>query len=786
MAIRQDKPPFTNRLIDQKSPYLLQHAHNPVDWYPWGPEAFDRAKKEDKPIFLSLGYSTCHWCHVMERESFENEEIARFLNDHFIAVKVDREERPDLDELYLAATQLVTGRGGWPNSVWLTHDGRPWFAGTYFPPEDRLGVPGLRRVLSQLNDLWRTRREDVQTQANSLAQAIRQFSTGSAGTPTGELSRQIVTRAIDQLSRAADMRYGGFGGAPKFPPHSDLRLLTYEYARTKDPALREIIIRTLDGLAQGGIHDQVGGGFHRYSTDERWFLPHFEKMLYDNAQLARSYLDGYQITGDPDYRRMAEGIFGWAMRDMLDKDGAFHCALDADSEAVEGKFYLWSRPEILEVLGEKEGELFCRAYGVEKAGNYREESTGQPSQGLNILYLPRSIDMTAKVEGFSPNELHARLAEDRDRLLDRRNRRPWPQKDDKVLTSWNGLMIASLAYAGQQLPDPRYTRTAIQAAEFLLGVMRKDGRLLRSYRDGQAGTPAYLEDYACLADGLLELHEATGDNRWLEESQRLMDVLIEHYHDRSAGGFFFTADDQEELLARSKDPFDKAIPSGNGMAGRVLLRLAKLTGQARYMSLARGTLEAFLSYMDRAPQGTQTLILDTAMYFDQASNAPQIHSEAPDAISRENPVTLEAFISRTKVAPGRAFELAVRLTVDQGYHVNSSSPLQNYLIPTRLLLRPSPAAQPGEVTYPQGKQILLPFLDEPLSIYDGAVWMTIPVTVPVDAKPGHIDLLLDVHLQPCSNQQCLPPQKQTLTIPLEIAINPGEASTQHREVFHKR
>ncbi|UCD57868.1 MAG: thioredoxin domain-containing protein, partial [Candidatus Hydrogenedentota bacterium] len=688
-----DGGPEFNRLVHEKSPYLLQHARNPVDWYPWGAEAFAKAEREKRPIFLSIGYSTCHWCHVMERESFENEEVAELLNRHYVSIKVDREERPDVDEIYMNATQLVTGRGGWPNSVWLLPDGRPWYAGTYFPPEDSLGRPGFKTVLVRLAEFSRTRRQEVEAQANQLSDVMKRISSGRHVEGTGKPTRDIVKQALDELRNSFDKRLGGFGDAPKFPPHGSLNLIFYEYRRTRDASLLKMATHTLDAMGQGGIHDHVGGGFHRYSTDDRWLLPHFEKMLYDNAQLSRSYVDAYLITKNEDYRNLATDTFEWVLREMTDKDGGFYSALDADSEGEEGKFYLWSRDEIIAILGGKAGELFCRVYNIDEGGNFLDEATGEMT-GINIPHLKISLAEIAKNENISSEALSSRLRKDRRKLLERRSGRIWPHLDDKVLTSWNGLMISGFAYGGRHLGEPRYTAAAERAAEFLLSAMRKDGRLLRTYRDGQAKLDAYLDDYAFLADGLLELYGATGNERWLKEARALTEVLLRHYRDGADGGFYFTSEDHERLLTRSKDPYDKAIPSGNGMAAKVLVRLGRLTGQERYLETARGCFEAFLGLMQRAPRGAESLILALAMYLDEPPSssvaaAPdtetsQVADKKPDAFARKEPVTAEAFASRLNVAPGEAFEVAVRLTIDKGWHINSNEPVQDYLIPTSI------------------------------------------------------------------------------------------------------
>jgi uncharacterized protein YyaL (SSP411 family) len=783
-----DGGPEFNRLIHEKSPYLLQHARNPVDWYPWGEEAFDRARKENKSVFLSLGYSTCHWCHVMERESFENPAIAALLNASFVAVKVDREERPDLDELYMNATQLMTGSGGWPNSVWLLPDKRPWYAGTYFPPEDRQGRPGFASLLKQLAELWRTRRDDVEKQARELSAAMKRLSAGDGSGGTGDLSRGLVSEATRSLRSAYDQRLGGFGGAPKFPPHGSFGLLFYEYRRTKDKALLEMATHTLDRMALGGIHDHVGGGFHRYSTDARWFLPHFEKMLYDNAQLSKAYVDAFLTTGNQSYRRIAERTYEWVLRDMTGKEGAFYSALDADSEGEEGKFYVWRREEVLQVLGKETGQLFCEVYNIEPGGNFRDEAAGEKT-GASIPHLTKQLDEQAKDRGVPAAGFRARLAAARDKLLDVRNTRVWPHLDDKVLTAWNGLVIGSLAYGGQHLNQPRYVAAARKAADFVLANMRKDGRLLRSYRGGEARLEAYLEDYAFLADGLLDLHDATHERRYLDEARQLMEVLSERYGDKERGGFFFTASDHEELLLRSKDAYDRAIPSGNGMATRVLLRLAEKTGEARPRELARWSLDAFVTLMERAPRGTESLILGTAMYFDGAAGTAKASGSAdgekPDVRVRKRPVTAELFTSRVAAAPGEAFPVAVRLAVDEGWHVNSAKPLNKELVATSVAIAGEAPVSLSRVEYPDGTKKTLGFSEEPLSLYEGEVWVRGTVAVAKDARTGEAVLSVEVHCQACNERSCGAPQSLRLSVPFRVSRE-APVGRQHEGLFGDR
>ncbi|MGO8705399.1 MAG: DUF255 domain-containing protein [Candidatus Brocadiia bacterium] len=736
-----------NRLIHETSPYLLQHARNPVDWHAWRPEAFEKARREDKPIFLSVGYSTCHWCHVMERESFEREDVAEILNASFVPIKVDREERPDLDEIYMTATQLFSGRGGWPNSVWLTPDGRPWYAGTYFPPDDRMGIPGFKSLLRQLAELWRTRRADVEKQANEFAEAMRRVS--AAGPARGDVAAvDLVKAALDELAGAFDERFGGFGGAPKFPPHTALALIAHECRRSPDARRLRMMTATLDAMARGGIHDHVGGGFHRYSTDERWFLPHFEKMLYDNAQLARAYAEGFALTGNADYRAAAMDTCGWVLREMSDPAGGFFSALDADSEGQEGKFYVWTRAEIIEALGDDEGDVFCRVYGVEKNGNFRDEAGGGAT-GANILYLRAPSDAA----------LHERLKNSREKLLQRRAARVRPYCDDKALSGWNGLMIGALAYAGKRLDEPRLIAAAERAAAFVLTVMRKDGRLLRSYRQGEAGLNACLDDYAFLADGLLDLREATGDARWLDEAKSLAAVMKEHFWDRAHGGFFLTSDDHEDLLLRLKPAHDQATPSGNGVAARVLIRLAALTGEAEYLETAHETLNAFLGVMQSMPQAASGLILAAAMLLETK----------PAAVTPAQPVSVAVSPSTASAAPGGVVDVTVRIEIAKGYHINSHKPEAADLVPTELTLEKNNVASLGKVAYPAGKKVRLGFSAQPLSVYEGAVAIRAQIAVARNAAPGKAEIVLQLRVQPCSGDACLAPR--TLSAPLVLHVS---------------
>ncbi|NOZ21884.1 MAG: thioredoxin domain-containing protein [Planctomycetes bacterium] len=586
-----------NRLIDSTSPYLLQHAHNPVDWYPWGPEALERAKKEDKPIFLSIGYSACHWCHVMERESFENDEIANIMNEHFICIKVDREERPDLDAIYMNAVQLMTGSGGWPMSVFLTPDLEPFFGGTYFPPEDRYGRAGFKRVLLSVAQVYREKRGEIEQRAGRLRGALSKLGGSAAG--KGALTGKPIEQAVRELAGEFDPAWGGFGQAPKFPQASVIRLLLRHHKRTGDEEALRMATVTLDRMACGGIYDHLGGGFHRYSTDREWLVPHFEKMLYDNAQLAAVYLDAYQLTGKPLYRRVAKETLDYVLRDMTDESGGFHSTRDADSEGEEGKYYVWDCEEALGILGEEDGALFCEYYGVTESGNF---------EGRSILHVPLSIKKFAKKRGKGEAAVQSRLDHMRRRLLTVRDERVAPGKDDQILTDWNGLTISALARGYHVLGDETYRAAAEKAAEFILTKMKSGNRLLHAYRKGRSHIDANLDDYAYMTAALVDLYEATFDVRWIEEAKALANDMIKNFRDDANGGFFFTPEGRADLIVRNKSAHDGATPSGNAVAALALLRLAALTDDAALNETAVRTLRAFKVQMERSPAGYASLL----------------------------------------------------------------------------------------------------------------------------------------------------------------------------------
>jgi hypothetical protein len=757
-----------NRLVHEKSPYLLQHARNPVDWYPWGPAAFAKAKKEGKPIFLSVGYSTCHWCHVMERESFESDPVAKILNEFYVSIKVDREERPDIDQIYMTATQVLAGQGGWPNSLWLTPDGKPWYAGTYFPPNDKFGRPGFKKILTQLAKAWKAQNAEILKRSGEIAARIKRYTSGqNRKTVSGDISYRLLENATGVMAMTFDPRMGGFGRAPKFPPHSNLQLLLSEYKRTKSARLLHMATFTLDAMARGGIHDHVGGGFHRYATDPIWLLPHFEKMLYDNAQLARAYVNAYLLTGKERHKRVAMDIYGWVLREMTDPGGGFYSALDADSEGEEGLFYVWKRKEVVEILGEKAGDEFCKAYGFAEGGNFYDQAS-RKKPGGNIPHFPEGLEAAAKKLKTDPDALRKRLSAAREKLLKVRVKRIWPYKDDKILTSWNGLMIEALAYGGRGLKDARLIAAAEKAAAFVLKHMRKDGRLLRTYRSGGAKLNAYLDDYAFLGLALVELHRTTGDKKWLTEAASLADVMLKHYSDPDAGGFFFTSSDHEELLSRTKDPFDRAVPAGNAVAVRLLVELGHLTAQAKYRAAAEKSLKAFLMFMQRSPRSMGTLLHAAGRYLDTAPPATATTGKKPDAIAQAGPVKVEAFASSLTVAPGKSIDLNIVITIEKGWHVNSSKPLTKNLIATALKLKGSDKVTLSDTVWPAGKKATFGFADEPLSVYEGKVRIPAKIKIAGDLPAGQVKLELTLTAQPCSNKSCLAPIDHKLPLTIKV------------------
>ena len=608
-----------NRLINETSPYLLQHAHNPVDWRPWGQEALDKAQTEDKPILLSIGYSACHWCHVMERESFEDERIAGMMNDNFVSIKVDREERPDIDNIYMNAVQALTGSGGWPLTVFLTPDGRPFYGGTYFPPDDNRGMVSFPRLLSAMADAYRNKRGDVIQATQQLLEQVRRM----AEVPRAQepLSPDVLHQAFQNLVSNYDFQNGGFGSAPKFPQPMTYEFILRYHKLTNSPRALEMVELAASRMATGGIYDQIGGGFHRYSTDSYWLVPHFEKMLYDNALLVRLFLHLFQATRNEFYRRIAEETLDYVIREMRDPAGGFYSSQDADSEGEEGKFFVWSKDELALILGEKDADLISGYWGVSEKGNF---------EGRNILNVPQGAESYAAEASISPEALAGAVSSAKGKLMEARERRIHPGRDDKALTAWNGMTLRSFAEAASILERDDYRQAAVDCAEFLLRELVSEGRLLRTYKDGKAHLNGYLEDYAYLADGLLYLYEATFDDRWLNEAQRLADGMIDLFWEQTENGFYDTGRDHEDLVVRPRDVFDNATPCGSSVAVDMLLRLSVFTGDGEYSRRASSALRAMRQYFIRAPNGMGHWLCALDFYLSEAREIVIVGDAADD------------------------------------------------------------------------------------------------------------------------------------------------------------
>jgi uncharacterized protein YyaL (SSP411 family) len=633
---------MANRLINETSPYLLQHAQNPVDWYAWGPEALDRAAKEDKLILLSIGYSACHWCHVMEHESFENPSIAKVMNENFVNIKVDREERPDLDQVYMTTVQMMTGSGGWPLTVFLLPNGEPIFGGTYFPPEDRYNRPGFRRVLETIAEAYRTRRQEIIQNAKSFREHLDRPAFHGAEVET--IDPNILEIAYRSIGSRFDSRQGGFGDAPKFPPSMSIDFLLRYYHRTGNEQALQMATLTLDKMAYGGIYDQVGGGFHRYSTDDHWLVPHFEKMLYDNALLARVYVDAHRVTNKPLYRRIAEETLDFVVHEMCDASGAFYSTQDADSEGVEGKFYVWSLEEFSEVAGD-DAELLAKYLGVTEHGNFEER---------NILNISREPELFSKLEKIPVEELESKVEAAKKKLYAARKKRVRPGRDDKVLTDWNGLMLRAFAEAAGHFGRDDYRSVAEANATFIMTTMWDGTGLLHSFKDGRARFNAYLDDHANLADGFFALYELTFDYKWLEAAQRMADRMIEQFWDGENGGFYFTGKDHESLITRSKDFFDHATPSGNSVAADVLLRLAAVMDRKDYREKAEQVLLTTAGLLKQYASGFGRMLSAVDFYFGPSKEIAIVGNPDPFL-----PILRQRYLPRTVLAAGSADNVAL-------------------------------------------------------------------------------------------------------------------------------
>ncbi len=604
-ASTPDQSSKKNRLAASKSPYLLQHADNPVDWYPWGPEAFAKAKEEDKPIFLSIGYATCHWCHVMEHESFENPLVAALMNEAFVNIKVDREERPDIDQVYMTVCQMMTGGGGWPLTIIMSPDKQPFYAATYIPRESRQGRIGMMDLVPRVSKLWQTDRDSIRGTSSQILDALEKMEGRSS---IGSLDPDAIDNAFEQFTGRYDATHGGFGQAPKFPSPHNLVFLTRYWRRTGNPQALEMVSNTLEKMRLGGVYDQVGFGFHRYSTDTEWLVPHFEKMLYDQAMLVFAFTEAWRATSNPVFERTAREIISYVLRDMTAPEGGFFSAEDADSEGEEGLFYLWTTTEVEEILGAEDAAFAAAVWNLETAGNYADEASGRRT-GRNIPHLTRSHSEMARELEMSEEEFEIRLESIRSRLFDIREARIHPLKDDKILADWNGLMAAAMAFAGRVFEEPEWVRSAQKATEFVHEEMRtKKGRLLHRYRDGDASIPAFLDDYVFMTTAMLELYDATNDPAYIQGALELQKQTRDLFWDAKRGGFYFTATDNEELLVRQKEVYDGAIPSGNSMAADNFIRLARLTGDTEIQQVADRIFAAFSNEANQLPSAHSQLL----------------------------------------------------------------------------------------------------------------------------------------------------------------------------------
>jgi len=759
-----------NRLIHETSPYLLQHAHNPVQWFAWGSEAFEAARAADKPIFLSVGYSTCYWCHVMERESFENEEIAAIMNEHFICIKVDREERPDVDEIYMAATQMLSGSGGWPMSVFLDpHTLKPFLAGTYFPPADSFGRPGFPRVLSHVSNIWKTQRDAVKQQSEQTAAAVKEH-LAHAAQPASVGGRE-VEKAIGELLNRYDSSDGGFGGgiqrAPKFPTPVNLEFLMGAAWDIKQA--REATLYTLDRMAIGGIFDHVGGGFHRYSVDEKWLVPHFEKMLYDNGQLASAYAKAFELNKDDFHAQVVRRTLDYVLREMTSPDGGFYSAQDAEVNGQEGANYLWTADEVRAIL-EAEGrmdetQLALDVYGLSKGPNFQDPHHAElPAK--NVLFLIDRPDRIASRRNLAINDLNARLELINNALLNARSRREQPRLDDKILAGWNGLMIAGMAEGGRVLNERKYKDAALRAAQFVLANMRgPDGGLQRSYRSGKAQIDAFLEDYALMIRGLIALHRATNDRRVLEDAKRLAQMAKTKFWDASNGGFFDTLENQSDLFVRVKSVYDDAIASANAVMLHNLLDLHDLTGHAAYLDDAAAALKSVSASIAQHPSGLPVAVLALhrfiKRYPQRLEGGGGARPPAPTAFGQTAaPVKISVSPKEIDVKPGSSATFNITIQITKPFHINAHEPGEEFLVPLKVSLTGCEGLNIVP-EYPKGESYTGEFADGTIFVHSGTV--TFPVRVEQTGRLTGTPQL-SITYQMCTDKECLEPKTDTLGV----------------------
>lgn len=734
LLLPDGNPKYTNRLILESSPYLIQHAHNPVDWFPWGEEAFAKARKENKPVFLSIGYSTCHWCHVMERESFDNEQIASYLNEHFISIKVDREQLPDVDAYFMTSVMLINGQGGWPMSNFLLPDGRPFFGGTYYPAFQ------FKDILEKITHVWQTRQHELIDSAEKITATIENINTSKK--TAEKIGHQAIENSVANIMGGYDSIQGGFSPAPKFPNEPFLFLLLRQMEKKGEASISKAVIHSLDAMMQGGVYDQIGGGFHRYATDNAWLIPHFEKMLYNQAHLARNYLQAYQLTGNPLYERVVRQILDYLLREMKAPEGGFYSATDADSEGEEGLFFVWKKQENQAALPEDLAELAIDIFGVTDAGNF---------EGRNILYLPLGLDDYAKRHNVELKELLKKVDKIREILRKIREKRIHPLRDDKILTAWNGMVIAALAEAGYKLDDAKYLEEAKQAAQFILQHSRKDsGALYRAYLNGSASIAAAQEDYAYLAEGFLRLYDATGDHHWLQEAKNLADTMIESFWDKQQGGFFMAKHSKIAPQIRNlKEVNDGAIPSGNSVAVRVLAELKNRTGEISYQEKARETVAAFADQVKTHPAAYAYFLLGVDELL--SGEVGSIQYAANGAVT-----------ARAKLIPlsGKNYRLFVNLDIRPGWHINAHQPLQKDLVATELSLDKNTKAWKLEsVIYPEPEYKKLAFQQTELALHENQLQLQATVTS-IDKKIAIAPINLTI--QACNDQHCLAPESLSI------------------------
>ena len=787
----------SNRLARETSPYLLLHAHNPVDWYPWGPEAFEKAKKENKLIFLSIGYSSCYWCHVMEREVFSNKEIAKFMNDKFVNIKVDREERPDIDDIYMTALHIylqLSGSnqgGGWPLSIFLTPDGKPIAGGTYFPPEEKPGLTSFPTVMNRIQSLWKDEKESVVKTADTITDHLRRTMKPRLSLTPVEIDKALVKNSVGELLDSFDSVYGGVDfdertpNRPKFPVPAKLALLQHEASQGNQEA-QKVLKLTLDNIAAGGIRDHLAGGFHRYSTDRAWMVPHFEKMLYDNAQLIDVYTAEFDRTKSLVYKNVIDTLAQYVANEMTGKEGAFYSAQDAETDAIEGKFYVWEPEEVAKILG-NDADSFQAIYGF-KEQKYFEHGF--------ILHLPKPIEEIAKEQGTTSSELQQQLTKLRSKMLAARRERKAPLLDDKILTSWNGLMIRGLANAGSILDNENYIAAAERAADFIVAKMRdKEGRLLRTYRVETAKLNAYLDDYAFLVEGMLALHQATGKDKWLKLAQTLTDDQIKLFWDEQGDGFYYTSHHHEELLARTKNAYDSVLPSGNSVSVRNLIHISERTGDASYRDRAKRILELFAAPLKTRPRSMVNMALATAEFLEteqntkppvddgdgaSARNTNRDSNVIPAAASTDKKkkkpelVTAKIFLSGDKLTTVGRTRVAFALSIKSGWHINTNPSKPAFLVPTGVKIKSKLGTKLTNVRFPKGHAIQIPNIDEDVMVLEGMVKIFGELEVPESAISKKESLDIEIRYQACNDQQCMRPKTIKLSGQITVAA-PGES-----------